>query len=108
MAATKSARSPKPWTCFVAQCIHTSPCMQVTLQYESDGWIMAATATGRSGLIPEAYLRILSSATPFSSDPFRASSAAAVAAAPPSPQDDPFSGGDPFSGAGGCCLFVGC
>lgn len=72
--------------------------LQVTLQYESDGWIMAATETGRAGLIPEAYLRITrggSGPTPFSADPFGAPSAAAAL-----PQDDPFSGGDPFSGEG--------
>lgn len=60
---------------------------QVTLQYETDGWIMATTETGRSGLIPNTYLRILSTQTPFQDDPFGATQ-----------QTDPFAGGDPFAG----------
>ena len=66
---------------------------QLTLQYESDGWIMVATESGRSGLVPEQYLRITAAGkTPFGGggDPFAVAGAAA---------DDPFSGGvDPFAG----------
>lgn len=58
---------------------------------------MATTETGRSGLIPETFLRILSSQTPFSGDPFGASA----------PQDDPFSGGDPFAGQAAFLLVFG-
>jgi hypothetical protein len=63
---------------------------EVTLQYETDGWIMATTETGRSGLIPNTYLRILSTQTPFQDDPFGAAQ-----------QADPFAGGDPFAGPSG-------
>jgi hypothetical protein len=66
---------------------HAMVVEQVTLQYETDGWIMATTETGRSGLIPNTYLRILSTQTPFQDDPFGAAQ-----------QADPFAGGDPFAG----------
>ncbi len=33
--------------------------MQVKLEYESDAWMMVKTESGRSGLVPSNFLRIV-------------------------------------------------
>lgn len=40
--------------------------LQVSLQYESDAWMMVTTDSGRSGLVPSSFLNILTQNSPFS------------------------------------------
>jgi len=97
---------------------------QVSLQYESDAWMMVTTDSGRSGLVPSSFLNILTQNSPFSqpfnqdpfvaktptadayarvsSDPFSAPDAAYDDPfAEPTPRDDPFAAeatyDDPFA-----------